>query len=152
MKKNTRTKGNKIRDWNVKVTPTCMRTFSRIVHWNAIMKEGLKWLGLVLRMKRYRLPKNAHFSLPSWPDGKIAVSEQGWKEVIKRFKCNWNFIGRGKLWSSEQIGIKGERLSWPWVVYWCSELLVVIVVGYVIDKLLWCFITLVVFQRKKTQN
>ena len=50
----------------------------------AIMKERLRWLGHVLRMKDDRLPKNVIFGQPSGATRKACSPCLGWKDVINK--------------------------------------------------------------------
>ena len=48
------------------------------------MKERLRWLGQVLRMKDDRLPKIVLFGQPSLAKRKVGRPRQGWEGVINK--------------------------------------------------------------------
>ena len=72
----------------------------------AIMKERLRWLGHVLRMKDDRLPKIVLFGQPSGATRKAGCPCLGWEDVI-----NKDLKEMGTSWE----GVKREalnRLGW----------------------------------------
>ena len=50
----------------------------------AIMRERLRWLGHVLRMKDGRLPEIDLFCQPFWAKQKASCPRIGWEDVIKK--------------------------------------------------------------------
>ena len=66
------------------------------------MKERLRWLGHVLRMKDDRLPKILLFGQPSWATRKAGRPCLGWEDVI-----NKNLKLMGTSWE----GVKREDLN-----------------------------------------
>ena len=60
------------------------------------MKERLRWLGHVLRMKDDRLPKIVLCGQPTGATRKVGRPRPGWEDVINRFKENGKFLGRCK--------------------------------------------------------
>ena len=82
----------------------------------AIMKERMRWLGQVLRMKDDRLLKIALFGQPFRAKQKAGRLHLGWEDVIKKdLKETENYLGGCKERSFEQIGMEEERalLCWP---------------------------------------
>ena len=67
----------------------------------AIMKERLRWLGNVLRMKDDRLPKIVLFGQPSGATRKAGRSRLGWEDVInkdlKEMGTSWEGVKREAL-------------------------------------------------------
>ncbi|XP_065577567.1 uncharacterized protein LOC136038421 [Artemia franciscana] len=59
----------------------------------AIMKERLRWLGHVLRMKDDRLSKIVLFGQPSWAKEKAIHPRLGWEDVIKKDLRKWELPG-----------------------------------------------------------
>ena len=59
----------------------------------AIMKERLRWLGHVLRMKDDRLPKIVFFGQPSRAEWKAGRPRLGWEDVtlkdLKGMRTSW---------------------------------------------------------------
>ena len=68
----------------------------------AIMKERLRWLGHVLRMKDDRLPTIVLFGQPSGATQKAGRPCLGWEDVI-----NEDLKEMGTSWE----GVKGEALN-----------------------------------------
>jgi len=60
----------------------------------AIIKERLRWLGQVLRMKDDRLPKTVLFGQPSRAKQKAGHSLLGWEHVIKKGLKEMELPGR----------------------------------------------------------
>ena len=82
----------------------------------AIMKERLRWLGHVLRMKDDRLPKTVLFGQPSGATRKAGRPCLGWEDVI-----NKDLKEMGTSWE----GVKREalnRLGWRRSVRSCVGL------------------------------
>ena len=82
----------------------------------AIMKERLRWLGHVLRMKDDRLPNIVHFGQPSEATRKAGRLWLGWEDVI-----NKDLKEMGTSWE----GVKKEdltRLGWRRSVRSCVGL------------------------------
>ena len=82
----------------------------------AIMKERLRWLGHVLRMKDDRLPKIVLFAQPLGATRKAGRPRMGWEDVI-----NKNLKEMGTSWE----GVKREalnRLGWRRSVRSCVGL------------------------------
>ena len=75
----------------------------------AIMKERLRWLGHVLRMKDDRLPKIVLFGQPSGATRKAGRPFLGWEDVIskdlKEMGTSWEGVKR------EALNILGWRRS-----------------------------------------
>jgi hypothetical protein len=61
------------------------------------MRDRLKWVGNVLRMKDGRLPKIVLFGQPSWAKRKAGRPRLGWEDVIKKYlKKMGKFLGGDK--------------------------------------------------------
>jgi hypothetical protein len=58
------------------------------------MRERLRWLRYVLRMKDDRLPKIVLFGQPSWAKRKAGFPWLGWEDVVKNIKGKWELPGR----------------------------------------------------------
>jgi hypothetical protein len=72
----------------------------------SIMKERLRWIGHVVRMKDDRLPKIVLFGQPSRSKGKAGLLRLGWEDVIKKDL---------KEMATSWVGVKREalnRLGW----------------------------------------
>ena len=82
----------------------------------AIMKERLRWLGHVLRMKDDRLPKIVLFGQPSGATQKAGRPCLGWEDVInkdlKEIGTSWEGVKREAL----------NRLGWRRSVRSCVGL------------------------------
>ena len=67
----------------------------------AIMKERLRWLGNVLRMKDDRLPKIVLFGQPSRAKQRAGRPHLGWRGVIKKdlkeMRTSWEVVKRESL-------------------------------------------------------
>ena len=65
------------------------------------MKERLRWLGHVLRMKDDRLPKIALFGQPFRASRKSSRPRVGWEDVIKKglneIRTSWERVKREAL-------------------------------------------------------
>ena len=59
----------------------------------ARMKERLRWLGQILRMKDERLPNIVLFGQPSGAIRKAGHPRLGWEDVINKVLKNGNFLG-----------------------------------------------------------
>ena len=82
----------------------------------SIMKERLRWLGHVVRMKDDRLPKIVLFGQPSRAKRKAGRPRLGWEDVIKK-----DLKEMGTSWA----GVKREalnRLGWRRSVRSCVGL------------------------------
>ena len=80
------------------------------------MKERLRWLGHVLRMKDDRLPKIVPFGQPSGATQKADRPCLGWEDVINKYLKEM-----GTSWE----GVKREALKglgWRWSVRSCVGL------------------------------
>ena len=82
----------------------------------AIMKERLRWLGLVLRMKDDRLPKIVLFGQPSGATRKAGRPRLGWEDIInkdsKEMGTSWEGVKKVAL----------NRLGWRRSVRSCVGL------------------------------
>ena len=80
------------------------------------MKERLRWLGHVLRMKDNRLPKSVLFGQPSGATRKAGRPCLGWEDVInkdlKEMGTSWEGVRRETL----------NRLGWRRSVRSCVGL------------------------------
>ena len=82
------------------------KKFGSILLSRVIMKERLRWLGHVLRMRDDRLPKIVLFGQPSRAKRKAGRPRLGWEDVIKKdlkeMGTSWKDIKRESL----------NRLGW----------------------------------------
>jgi hypothetical protein len=84
--------------------------------FRAIVKERLRWLGHVVRMKDDRLPKIVLIGQPSRAKRKAGRPQLGWENVIKK-----DLKEIGTSWA----GVKREalnRLEWRKSVRSCAGL------------------------------
>jgi hypothetical protein len=82
----------------------------------AIMKDRLRWLGHVVRMKDDRMPKIVFFDQPSRAKRKAGRPRLGWEDVIKEdlkeIGTSWESVKREAL----------NRLGWRRSVRICVGL------------------------------
>ena len=106
--------------------------------FRAIMRERLRWLGNILRMKDGRLPKIVLFGQPSRAKQKGSLRRLRWEDVInkdlKEMGASWEGLQReAKTEKVQRVGQRvqkeGEEIAW-----FCGELLAVLIITNILIK------------------